>query len=254
MSHFAVDLVKLFEGLGAIVAIDMDNFDKDLRQTISVHQNILKLSGNNSNIQLIKSNVDLTNINAEKLKGARLSNEVMNVAVPAFSLQLYCNPTLYWLAQPAFFVLSAISQDTIDIQSLRRDFETLRKIFIYEFVLYPGFCEADFHQNLQLMLNLEIFKIQNETFHLNHNSNYTNLLLSAIAPFLNCYLNTSKVILGNLKDDFTEKDVFVAVQSHLEGEILKGECKVHPYSLCLDSINMVIISLCNSACLYKKKQ
>lgn len=251
-----VELIDLFEGLGAIVSVNKDNLDKDIRETMLIHHNILEVKESNSNIRMIKSNVDLGNVNASKLKGARLGNELMNVAVPTFSLQLYCNPTLYWLAQPAFLVLSSLSLDEVDLIVLKKEVEELRQIFIYEFVLYPGFSDGDFDGTLSQLLTLEVFiKTSNGALQLNPQSNYANLLLSAIAPFLNCYLNTSRVILNNLQvKGFLEKDVFVAVQSHLESEILSGKGDAHPYSLCLDSINMAIISLCNAGCLFKEKQ
>lgn len=252
-----LELVDLFEGLGAIVAVDIQNLDRDISSTISVHKNILEVSGNNSDVKMIKSNVELKNIVPSKLKGIRLSNEVMNVAVPVFSLQLYCNSTLYWLAQPAFFVLSTIGSDEVDMSNLRKDVEILRKVFVYEFVLYPGFADEDFDRTLTQMIKLGIFReaVEDGSLRFNQSSKYLNFLLSAIAPFLNCYLNTSNVILNKLQDnDFVDKDVFVAVQTHLESEILKASGKVHPYALCLDSINMVILSLCNFGCLFKTKQ
>lgn len=251
-----LELIDFFEAFGAIVAIDKANLDKDIRETISIHHNILEVKGSNSNIQMIKSNVDLGNVNAAKLKGARLSNEVMNIAVPTFSLQLYCNPTLYWLAQPSFLVLSALGGDEVDPTSLRKNFELLRQVFVYEFVLYPGFASGDFDRTFAQLLTLDVFKrTSNGALQLNLQSNFVNLLLSALAPFLNCYLNTARVILKHLQiKGFIEKDVFVAAQSHLESEILKGNVKDHPYALCLDSINMAVLSLCNAGCLFKEKQ
>lgn len=251
-----LELAKLFEGLGAIVGVNEQDIEKDIRDTIGIHHNILEVSGNNSNIKMIKSNVDLATINSTKLKGIRLCNEVMNIAVPAFSLQLYCNSTLYWLVQPAFFVLSSIGLDEINLNNLRNDFELLRKVFIYEFVLYPDFIDKDFNQTMDHLTTLGIFST-NEfgSIKLNLSSNYVNILLSAIGPFLNCYLNTSSVILNTLQGkDFVEKEVFVAVQSHLQNQILKGKFDVHPYALCLDSINMAVLSLCNFGCLFKEKQ
>lgn len=251
-----LELVQLFEGLGAIVAVDTKNLDKDIQTTIAVHSNILEVKGNNSNVKMIKANVDLGNVNSSKLKGIKLCNEVMNVAVPAFSLQLYCNPTLYWLAQPAFFVLSALGDDNIDVARLRSDVETLRKVFIYELVLYPRFADEDFNRTMNHMIKLGIFKDKSDgSLQFNNNSKYINLLLSALAPFLNCYLNTASVILRKLQgNDFVDKEVFVAVQTYLESEILKEQNDVHPYALCLDSINMVVLSLCNFSCLFKTKQ
>ena len=251
-----VELVELFTGLGAIVAVDTKNIDKEIKDTMTVHKNILEVAGNNSTLQLIKPNVNLDNVDVSKLKGARLSNEIMNIAVPTFSLQLYCNPTLHWLAQPAFIVLSLISHGEIDSQTLKKDFDDLRKIFIYEFVLYPGFADKDFQQTFESLLTLNVIeKTGRDTVKLNENSNYSHLFLSALAPFLNCYLKTSQVILTEFQGkEFTDKHLFIATQSHVESEILKGNCDTHPYSLCLDSITMVVISLCNLGCLFKQKQ
>lgn len=250
-----IDLIELFEALGAIVNVHKD-IAKDVRDTIAVHPNILEMKGSNNNIQLIKSNVNLNGINPSQLKGHRVCDEVMNAAVPAFSLQLYCNSTLYWLAQPAFFVLAAINRNEVDVDTLKTNVELLRKIFIYEFVLYPGFSIVEFDKTLSQVVKLGIFtKTHNGTFHLNTESKFVNLLLSAVAPFINCYLATARVISSNLNlKTFVEKDVFVAVQSHLEAELMKGNHDVHPYALCLDSINMAILSLCNSGCLFKEKQ
>lgn len=256
LKNDVLELMKLFEYLGAIVAINLDDLTRDFLDTIFVHRNILEVTGNNSNVRMIKSSISLNEVNSTKLKGARLHNEVMNIAVPTFSLQLYCNSTLYWLAQPAFFVLSALSHDDIEMVRLRQDVETLRKIFIYEFVLYPGLADEDFDRvNLQ-MNSLEIFNTSSSgTVCLNKSSEHVNRLLSAIAPFINCYFHASRIILDKFEGkDFVEKDVFVAVQSSLEAEILEGSCDVHPYALCLDSITMVILSLCNYGCLFKQKQ
>lgn len=251
-----VELEELFTGLGAIVAVDTENLDKEIKDTMIVHKNILEIAGNNSTLQLIKPNINLDNVDMSKLKGARLSNEIMNIAVPTFSLQLYSNPTLYWLAQPAFIVLSLLTHGEIDSQILRKDFDNLRKIFIYEFVLYPGFADEDFQQTIASLLALNVIeKTGQDTVKLNKNSNYSHLFLSAVAPFVNCYLKTSHVIFTQFQEkDFTDKDLFIATQSHVEGEILNGKCDTHPYSLCLDSITMVVISLCNLGCLFKQKQ
>lgn len=251
-----LELVSLFEDLGAIVGVDLPHLSQDIQEALSVHHNIVEIAGSNSVVKLIKPNVKLGEMNAGKLKGAHLTNEIMNVAVPAFSLQLYCNPTLYWLAQPAFFVLSALGYDDIDLPKLMKDIEILRKVFVYEFVLYPGFADEDFEETLAQVVSLGVFKQSVDgSLKLNKDSKHISILLSAIAPFINCYLNTARTILDNFQGkEFLEKEVFSAIQSFIEEEILKGNGNIHPYSLCLDTINMAVLSLCNSGCLLKKKQ
>lgn len=251
-----LELIQLFEGLGAIVSVDCNNMSQDIRETMDIHRNILEATGSNSNVKLIKHNVNLGNGKASKLKGIQLNNETMNIAVPVFSLQLYCNPTLYWLASPGFIVLSLLLNDDADMATLRADFEHFRGVFVYEFVLYPAFAEGDFQRAVEHLSELDVIRSSSqERLQVNKDSKFVNLLLSAIAPFINSFLNTSNVILKTLQGkDFVEKDVFVAAQSHLESELLRGSFEVHPYSLCLDSINLVILSLCNSGCLFKQKQ
>lgn len=258
MWHLKKELIhaaELFEQLGAIVSIKAENLDHDIKETFTIHKNILEITGNNSYIKIIKAKVNLGAVNVSKLKGIRLSDEVMNIVVPVFSLQLYCNPTLFWLSEPAFFVLSTIGVNSIDVLTLMQEVSNLRKIFVYEFVLYPGFENEISKKVFDSLLSINVLVKTETGIRLNTESNYINLLLSSVAPFINCYLNTSRTILDGFKEKhFKEKDVFIAAQSHVEKKILEGKCEVHPYSLCLDSISMVILSLCNYGCLFKEKQ
>lgn len=85
-------------------------------------------------------------------------------------------------------------------------------------------------------------------------SNYINLLLSAVSPFVNCYANAGAVISRDLNGkEFSEKEVFIAVQANAEKYILNDKPNVHPHALSLDSINLAILSLVNNGCLFKEK-
>lgn len=249
-----VQMMKLFESLGAIVSVNPQNLTKDIYETLGVHNNILEI--HQTNIRLIKSNVQIAkNTDGMKLKGRLLSKECMDIAIPVFSLQLYCNPSLFWLCQPAFSVLSLIGEGNIALDQLKKDVEKLRKIFIFEFVLYPKFSDEDFKQVLNTLISMNILVVTHDTVHLGENSALVNVLLSAISPFLNSFLNTSKVILNTFcQKTFSEKQAFVAVQSFLEDEILKGNTFIHPYSLCLEVVTTTLLSLCNNGCLLKEKK
>lgn len=132
---------KFFEHFGAVLSMDERHEEDEIKSTLKIHSNIL-----DDNFKLIKSKVNLQNMNASKLKGHRFCNETMNISVPVFSLQLYINPTLYWLAQPAFLILSALQikkqfRSYISIEQLKDESNFFRQIFGYEFVLYPGFTD-----------------------------------------------------------------------------------------------------------------
>ena len=76
---------------------------------MNIHDNILKLPIRGP-IELAKP--EIVNLNVEKpgspkLKGHSLSPNTIRNSVPSFSLQLYSNPCMFWLAQPAIILLAA---------------------------------------------------------------------------------------------------------------------------------------------------
>lgn len=266
LTHLKTELIEvkaLFEKFGAVVALREDEILRDIQKTLDIHSNILELSRSEELI-LVKSDVNLKNMNVSKLKGHNLSEATMNVSVPAFTLQLYNNPTLYWLAKPAILILSASlltrneGNTVISLDMLRRESEVLRKIFIYEFVLYSGFADQDFERTVQHLIDLTIFqKMPNNQIAFNASSQQTiGLILSSVAPFFCTYYQVASVISQKLiSKEFGEKEVFVAVQEHVEHLMLTENIQnVHPYCLSLDSINMAILSFCNFGGLVKEKK
>ena len=104
------------------------------------------------------------------------------------------------------------------------------------------------------LCDLKIVQKQFDSINLCENDD-TNLILSAIAPFLCCYNQIASTILENFKfDKFCDKDICVAVQARVEQMILSRKPDIHPYSLSLDCINLAMLAFCNMECLYKEKQ
>lgn len=251
-----MEIVRIFECLGAIVSVDLSNLTEEIKSTISIHSKIICLSRTND-LELIKSvTIEGAKITSENSKsGHTLSPQVMNIATPVFSLQLYCNPTLFWLAEPAFFVLCLKNNDPQSKLELAVAVKKLRQIFIYEFVMYSDFESEDFERTLSALLQLKvIFENDDNYYILNKTSEYNNFLLSAIAPFMSSFLYTVTILLDNFTSSFTEKDVFKAIQSSLELQLLSENFSIHPYSLCLETINTALLSLCNQGCLTKEKR
>lgn len=251
-------LAELFEALGAIVNTTRDNLTQDILSTIAVHDNILEVKGKNSIFKLKKTKTDIARASKDnvKVKGHYMCSQVMDIAVPVFSLQLYCNPTLFWLAEPAFFVLCTIAATSeVAIKDLKNQVKGLREMFIYEFVMYPGNENEDFEKTLTTLTQLDVLQNNSsDSVRLNEKSPYISHFLSAISPFLSCYLYTCTVILSSFREKkFYARDIFIAVQSSLEQEILIGCYSIHPYSLCLEAITTTMLSLCNNECLKKEK-
>lgn len=51
--------------------------------------------------------IDLSNIDTSKLKGHNISANVMKISIPSFTFQLYINPCLHWIVEPAFIILAS---------------------------------------------------------------------------------------------------------------------------------------------------
>lgn len=95
------------KGLGALVAVESHNTTSKILDSLAIHDNILS-SPITGNIELSKPEIfNLQIDDATKLKGYTLSANTIRNSVPAFSLQIYSNPCLYWLAKPAFTLLAA---------------------------------------------------------------------------------------------------------------------------------------------------
>lgn len=72
----------------------------------------------------------------------------MNISIPVFSMQLYNNPTLFWLAQPSLMILSVKylsvqeNSSSVSISQVKEHVNVLRKIFSYEFVMHQGHADV----------------------------------------------------------------------------------------------------------------
>lgn len=79
---------------------------------------------------------------------------------------------------------------------------------------------------------------------IDENPDISNLLLSSIVPFVFCYFNVVDVIKNQLAaKPFTEKELYVKVQMHVENRLNANAPFVHPYCLSLDSIANALHSL-----------
>uniref|UniRef100_A0A8W7P1G0 Phospholipid/glycerol acyltransferase domain-containing protein n=1 Tax=Anopheles coluzzii TaxID=1518534 RepID=A0A8W7P1G0_ANOCL len=103
-------LGRMLEDLGAVTEVEGCT---DVQQlclgALDVHRNVLQLTGDGV-LVIARSYHDFSRVDKRKLKGYNLTDGVMKLAVPIFSLQLYCNPCLHWLAVPAMDTLDFAPQ------------------------------------------------------------------------------------------------------------------------------------------------
>ncbi|XP_058840242.1 dihydroxyacetone phosphate acyltransferase [Topomyia yanbarensis] len=260
-------MLDLFKDLGATTTIqktgnvEQDNhlIETSISEALTVHRNILQLTSDQ--ILVIATNHhDFSQVDKRKLKGHNLSDVVMRLSVPIFTLQLYCNPTLHWLAQPALVLLAAKNlsrEGEVPLDQLRKVVGELRNLFASEFVFHARREARDFDQAVRHLMNFELLTrgTTDDVVRLPTKSDDKNVYLSSIGPFVCCYMQVTAVLCNQfLETSFKEKDYLAKVQEHIEQLLLQKEKNVHPYCLSLDSINLALYSLVAQGAINKTKE
>ncbi|XP_058128805.1 dihydroxyacetone phosphate acyltransferase [Anopheles coustani] len=258
-------LGRILKNLGAITELEgAENVEHLILEALAVHRNILQLTAERV-LVIAKTYHDFSRVDKRKLKGHNLSEGVMKLAVPIFSLQLYCNPCLHWLAVPAMVLLAAkrfslASNAALDRNSLFAAVGELRELFSLEFVLYARRAQVDFDTSLEHLLRQGLLETVAGSDALRigqptSDDQLANVYLSAMGPFLCTYLQVTNVLLQHFRSrqQFTEKEYLAKVQECVEQLLLRQERNVHPYCLSLDSISLALHSLVMLDAIRKRK-
>lgn len=127
------------------------------------------------------------NVNPSKLKGHNLSPHTMQYSLPLFLLQIYSNPCMYWLHQPAFYVL--LQRLETPKNDIIKELERLKRIFSSEFVTRKNNVDQNSEQIVDIMNSINATE----------NVELANLLLASILPFIFCYFNVVEVIRDRVR-------------------------------------------------------
>uniref|UniRef100_A0A182TUY7 Phospholipid/glycerol acyltransferase domain-containing protein n=1 Tax=Anopheles melas TaxID=34690 RepID=A0A182TUY7_9DIPT len=256
-------LGRMLEDLGAVTEVEGCT---DVQQlclgALDVHRNVLQLTGDGV-LVIARSYHDFSRVDKRKLKGYNLTDGVMKLAVPIFSLQLYCNPCLHWLAVPAMVLLAgralATGGTALLLRSeLLRAVRELRTLYGLEFVLYARRETVEFDAALEHLYRQGLLRSSpagQDTLDFAPQGDLASVYLSALGPFLCTYLQSVAVLVDQFrgKAQFTEKEYLAAVQQHVEQQLLRQERNVHPYCLSLDSISLALHSLVSLGAVRKSK-
>lgn len=141
----------------------------------------------NATLELILGKTMAANVNLSKLKGHNLSPHTMRYSLPSFLLQIYSNPCMYWLHQPAFYVLlQRLGTPKGDIIT---ELERLKLIFSSEFVTRKNTVDQNSERIVEIMNSINVTE----------NDELANLLLASILPFIFCYFNVVEVIKDRVR-------------------------------------------------------
>lgn len=184
-----MNFFKKFHALLSNESSSTSDLDIYITDSLNIHSNILKFTSDklNASLELVFEKAVVTNdataVNLSKLKGHNLAAHTMRYSFPSILLQIYCNPCLYWLHRPAFFVL--LQKINTPIEEIASEMEIMKNIFSSEFVTSK--CRSG-NQDLQ-----PIFEIMN-SINVMEKQELSDLLLTAILPFIFCYFNVVEVI------------------------------------------------------------
>lgn len=169
--------------------IPSDKFS-NIIDALNIHSNILKFSSNDENATLelvfgpriTTSTIKQTD--PSKLKGHALLSHTMYKCLPSILLQIYSNPCLYWLHQPAFYVLTQrlnIAKDDVIVEVQR-----MKDIFVNEFITRKT---EDVGEMIAIWERIDFAG----------NDELSNILLTSIVPFVFCYFNVVEVIKNQVR-------------------------------------------------------
>lgn len=159
--------------------------DSDIADSLKVHSNVLKFPSSDANASLklvCGKQAVATDVNPSKLKGHNLSAHTMRNSLPMFLLQIYANPCLYWLHQPAFYVL--LQKLNTPKEEMAAELDRLKQIFSSEFVTRKRAASKDSKNIFQIM----------DSLNMSENEELGHLLLTSVLPYIYCYFNVVEVI------------------------------------------------------------
>lgn len=172
---------------GALLSIEIPSkYDSDITNSLTIHSNVLRYQSQdmNASLELLPAPaIAASNVDPSKLKGHNLSSHTMRSSLPSFLLQIYANPCLYWLHQPAFYVVVVRLGITSD-ENITREMEQMKRHFASEFVTRNCDAGQDSKRIIEIMNSINITK----------NDELADLLLASILPFVFCYFNVVEVI------------------------------------------------------------
>lgn len=270
-----LQLARFLRTFGALVATADGDVPAAIVESLRLHDNLFRTPNTDGEAdtmqQLVLLRPELEHVQAvtqpadassgtPTLKAHQLAAGTLRNAVPVLSLQIHCNPCMFWLVRPAFVVLSvrvltegtSAFKDDVDADTLMTAIEQrtkqLLRIFRDEFVL-PN---VTVHQTVEMLAAQGVLDARTLRC---AERRTAELLLSTLVPFLCCYLQVTRTILSDVNEHgFGERELLVKAQQRAEAALVVGQPLVHPYCLSLDSVGHAFHSFLANGYLKKESR
>ncbi|KAF5285593.1 hypothetical protein FQA39_LY16562 [Lamprigera yunnana] len=239
---------NIVKSLGAFTEI-LD-IESDIHRSLNVHKGLVRVTSD-LKVELVENVDNAYTRDVSKLKGHALSQETMNYALPFVMLQIYVNPVLHYLVNPALLTLIVKQHKQINKDELYNNFTFFEVLLSHEFVSNStGSCKM-YDEMVNKLTNINLIHFENEKYQLGDTKLQTFLEVFLL-PFLFIYYIVCKVFV---EDAITlqEKNIFITVQAQMENMIRARNTFIHPYCLNLDSISNALSSLLSLGIITKKK-
>lgn len=202
---YGIDLLTNFlKKIGALLSCDIPSKVTNIIDSLEIHSNILKFMSEQENapLQLVQGPriASTANVDPKKLKGHALSAITMQKSLPSIVLQIYVNPCMFWLHQPAFYLLAR--KMNVSENDLAVEMQWMEQIFVNEFITRNDVRIGTSKESIALWERLDIAG----------NAELSNILLSSIVPFVFCYFNIVGVIKSQVSSSFSQR-LFVYILS-----------------------------------------
>lgn len=258
-----LQLAKLLSLFGALIATPDENMRAAVVESLQLHDNLFRMPTKNGDefssqpLDLLRPQLQHVQAIAQPanattgqptLKAHQLAAGTLQYSVPVLSLQIHCNPCMFWLVRPAFVLLAirdlcnrfSKSESSVDIFKTAIEDRTvhLLNIFRDEFVLQTE--SAD--RSLDILVAHGVLDARTLRLAADGQT-VVDVLLSTLVPFLCCYLQVTRTILTDVnKCGFNERELMLKTQQRVESSMVAKELFAHPYCMSLDSIGHALHS------------
>ena len=238
--EYIANLIKLFGG-----NVPRQNWKESVEMALKVHVNILEIK--DDKVRFVINN-QAGNVK-DDLEMGKLPNAVMQDAAPVLMMQHYSVQCFNHLVLPAI-VLTAAAQPGVSAKQLYEATHFIESLLQFEFVHeYSSSC-IDVNANLWQLEQLGILNIKNDQIELNKSDRVHEILISALAPYLQSYSVLFNVLIKQDLSTIPIKDL----KTQYQKAVLNKPGPIKFVMLSLDLVNNAVLYLCKSNVLKKTQE
>ncbi|EGI59743.1 Dihydroxyacetone phosphate acyltransferase [Acromyrmex echinatior] len=228
---------------------DNDTIKQEILESLKPHDELIVFDSSNM-LKIKQRHKRMKQLNYSNIKGYPLSEQTLQIAVPAINIAIYSNPIFAFLAE-IVFITATIGENGIETEIALERYELLRRLFSTEFAMRPiedkALIKIEWEKSLNVLISQNCLHIVNNLIFIGNNTKLFSILHNIILPFIDvtyviCILLSEWTERTSV--ELTDRTILVETQKEVERLIFetKDRCQ-HPYCLSLDLYNTVWSSL-----------